>query len=149
MNAKKILSAISFFITVLTLAAVTVLFFMMPTMTRMYLNLVDRYTEVHYSMSILLGRTALVIAALALSALLWLLLTVGRGKVFSATTAHIMTLLSLCCFGEMTVFFILGSYFLLSYVVTFAALMLGILLLVLRCVLVEATEIKQENDYTV
>lgn len=149
MNTKKLLYTLSFIITAITLSAVTVLFFTLPVLAEKYLRIVGGYTPHNVTMSVTYGYAALSIAAIALLVLLRLLYTVKCGRVFSIQTNTIMTILSICCFGEVTVFCLLGSYFLLSYVVAFAALMLGILLLVLRCVLAEATEIKAENDYTV
>jgi hypothetical protein len=149
MNTKKVLGVISFFITALTLAAVAVLFIYIGDMAEQYLRIVDRLTPERLSATVLYGRIALGIAAAALVTLLRLLFIVWGGRVFSSETKHIITALSLCCFGESALFIFLGSYFLLSYVVAFAALMLGILLLVLRCVMAEAIEIKAENDYTV
>ena len=149
MNMKKALYTLSSLITTITLAAVVTLFFALPKLAEVYLEIVGRNTQANLTASLVYGYAALSVAAAALLVLLRLLYVVGRGRVFSSGTNTIMTVLSICCFGEMTVFILLGSYFLLSYVVAFAALMLGILLLVLRCVLAEATEIKAENDYTV
>ena len=149
MNMKKALYTLSSLITTITLAAVVTLFFALPKLAEVYLEIVERNTQANLTASLVYGYAALSVAAAALLVLLRLLYVVGRGRVFSSGTNTIMTTLSICCFGEMAVFILLGLYFLLSYVVAFAALMLGILLLVLRCVLAEATEIKAENDYTV
>lgn len=149
MNAKKLLTIISFAITAVTFAVIAVLFIRIDELADLYLRIVDKLTPERLSSTILYGRIALGIAAAALLTLLRLLFIVRGGQVFSAETKHIITLLSLFCFGETLLFVILGTHFLLSYVVAFAALMLGLLLLVLRCVMAEAIEIKSENDYTV
>lgn len=149
MNTKKALTVASFVITALTLAAVTVLFFYIGKIAETYLSLVDLLTPERLSASILHGRIALIIAAFTLLTLIRLLYIVWKGHVFSVETKYIITSLSLCCFAEAVVFILLGTHFLFSYVVAFAALMLGVLLLVLRCVTAEAIEIKAENDFTV
>lgn len=149
MNHKDLITKVSFILTVIALTLVVALMFTVPTLTKMYLELVAIHAQSYYTTVLILAYAALVSAATALITLTKLLGTVARGDVFSHTTYKIMTLLSICCFAEMLIFLMLGYFFLLSFVVSFAALLVGVLLLVLRCVLAEATEIKAENDYTV
>ena len=149
MKLKNILSVVSSILTAITLASVIVMFFFMPSISKAYLDLVNTFTQERYLGVLLLGRSALVVAALALGALLLLLYNVKNENVFSSLTQNVMTVLACCCFAELIVFSLLARYFLLSFVIAFAALLLGILLLVLRCVFAQAIEIKTENDFTV
>ncbi len=149
MNSKKVLTVVSFCITALTLISVAVLFVYIKDVAEAYLEIVGKLTAERLSATILYGRIALSVAAAALAVLLRLLFIVWGGRVFSCETKHILSSLSLFCFCECALFCLLAVHFLLSFVIAFAALMLGILLLVLRCVMAEAIEIKAENDYTV
>ena len=78
-----------------------------------------------------------------------LLLRVRRGKVFTAASVALIRGVSWCCFLLCAAFCGLGIYFLLSFVVAFAAVFLGTCLRVVKNVIEEATEIKSEHDLTV
>lgn len=149
MTHKNVVTKISFILTVIALTLVVGLMFAAPALTKTYLELVATHAQSYYAVVLILSYAALAVAATALFTLTKLLQAVARGEIFSDTTYRIMTFLAVCCFLEMLVFLALGYFFLLSFVVSFAALLVGVLLLVLRCVLAEATEIKAENDYTV
>jgi len=149
MTHQKVLTKISFILTVIALTLVVVLMFAAPALTKTYLELVATHAQSYYAVVLLLAYAALAVAAIALCTLINLLKTVAHGEIFSTTSYKIMTVLAVCCFLEMLVFLLLGYFFLLSYVISFAVLLVGVLLLVLRCVLAEAAEIKAENDYTV
>ena len=57
--------------------------------------------------------------------------------------------MSWCCFLLCLLFGILGIFFLLSFAVAFIAVFLGLCLRVVKNVIEEATQIKDENDLTV
>ncbi len=81
--------------------------------------------------------------------MLGLLRRVKKGLIFVSPSAVFIQLLAVCCFVECGVFALLAKFFLISAGVAFAALFLGIALLVVADVVAAGTEIKKENDFTV
>ena len=78
-----------------------------------------------------------------------ILLRVKKGQVFSDATVALIRGVSWCCFLLCLLFGILGIFFLLSFAVAFIAVFLGLCLRVVKNVIEEATQIKDENDLTV
>lgn len=91
----------------------------------------------------------LAVAALADALMFILLLEVRQGRVFMPRSVACVRLLSWCCMAECALFAALGYYFVLSYVVAFAALFVGIILRVVKNSLEEAMALKSENDLTI
>lgn len=82
-------------------------------------------------------------------ALLFLLLRVKRGLVFTSISVACIRFVSWGCI-LLAVSCVAVQYFLhMSYAIAFAALLLGLCLRVVKNVIEEATEIKNENDLTV
>ncbi len=149
MTKNNIYTVIAFILTGTMLLAVLALMIFAPAITDKYIELRAHEHAEQRGAILLFVYLALSVALIALLTLLKLLLNVACKVIFSNATFIIMTLLSLYCFAECIIFSCLGFIFPLSFVLAFAALMLGALLLVVRYVLAEATEIKCENDYTV
>ncbi len=149
MKTNNIYTVISFILTGAMLLAVIALLIFAPSITDWYIEFRDNEHIEQRNTVLVLVYLVLAVALVALSTLLKLLKNVSDGIIFSHSTFIIMTLLSLYCFAECMILAFLGFIFPLSFVLSFAALMLGALLLVVRYVLAEATEIKCENDYTV
>ena len=149
MKNKNLYTVISFILTAMLITSVIFLMFFAPKITGLYIQNKSADLQNSYTTIIWLIYAALTVALGALLTLLRLLQNVKDGIIFSSSTFVVMTALSLFCFAECTIFFALGFFFTLSSILSFAALFLGVLLLVVRFVLAEATEIKAENDYTV
>ena len=93
---------------------------------------------------------AMVALAFVAVILLFVLLSVVYNKnVFSKKTSRLLSAISWCCFGEGLLSLLLIVYFQLAICITLAACFLGLCLRVVRHVIEEATNIKQENDFTI
>ncbi len=102
-----------------------------------------------HALIIALAYNILAVVALTNILLLKLLLRVRSGLVFTAKSVGLIRGISWCCFLLAAVFFILGFYFMLSFVITFFAIFLGMCIRVVKNVIEQAVEIKCENDLTV
>ena len=92
---------------------------------------------------------AIAIAMLA-DVLLFRLLTVVRaGEVFGEKSVALIRGVSWCAILIGIVFLVMVYYFLISFVLSFAAVLVGLCLRVVKNVIEEASEIKSENDLTV
>ena len=137
-------------ITALLVVAMTVF---MPSILDFYLKYVNggnvRYRSAHKAPVLALLYVALIPVYAAVAGLLLLLSNVHRSLIFTRSSVRLIGLLSICCYVEAVVFLTLSRYFILGAVLCFAALLLGTLMLVVRSVLAQGTEIKAENDFTV
>ncbi len=149
MKKNNIYTVMSFVLTGTMLLAVVGMLILAPAITDWYLELHAMEHLPERTSILVLVYLALIVALSALITLIKLLKNVCDGVIFSHSSFIIMTLLSIFCFTECMIFAFIGFIFPLSFVLSFAALMLGALLLVVRYVLAEATEIKCENDFTV
>jgi hypothetical protein len=82
-------------------------------------------------------------------ALLFLLIRVRKGKVFTAISVSCIRFLSWGCILIAVSCFSVQYFLHMSYAIAFAAMLLGLCLRVVKNVIEEATEIKSENDLTV
>ena len=78
-----------------------------------------------------------------------LLLFVKKDEVFTKKSVALVRGVSWCCICLGLIFAAIGMYFYIAWVVAFAALFLGLCIRVVKNVIEQATEIKQENDLTV
>ena len=78
-----------------------------------------------------------------------LLLFVKKDEVFTKKSVALVRGVSWCCICLGLIFVAIGMYFYIAWVVAFAALFLGLCIRVVKNVIEQATEIKQENDLTV
>ncbi len=129
--------------------------FILPSLTEMLINIPDNIgnrdniTEIG-RLIILFSAYCIVLTFIAADLLLFsILIRVKNGKVFSSLTVAFIRGVSWCCFLLCLFFGALGIYFQLSLLVAFLAVFLGICLRVVKNVIEEATEIKQENELTV
>ncbi len=109
----------------------------------------DTITESGRLYILVLTYALMAVAILADILLFILLLRVYRGEVFTAVSVALIRGVSWCCFLMCAVFFGLGFYFELSYIVSFSIIFLGLCLRVVKNVIEEATEIKSEHDFTI
>ena len=89
------------------------------------------------------------VAAIADVLLFVLLRRVSRGDVFTKVSVAIIRAVSWCCMLESMLFLVVAFSFILSAIVSMAALFLAIVVRVVKNVIEQATVIKQENDLTV
>ena len=95
------------------------------------------------------GYVIILLAALADVQLFRLLLLVRSGNVFTARAVSLIRGVSWCAIAISAVFLLTTWYYLVSLVLAFAAVLLGLCLRVVKNVIEEAAEIKSENDLTV
>ena len=139
----------------LLLCAVGVLVYWLPTVVNGMIDVKDNWGNRNEMGE--LGRALVITDAYAMVAvgvaavvLMFVLLrVVWRGNVFSQTTTHLLSAISWCCFGETLLALLLITCFQLVLCLALAAGFLGLSLRVVRHVLLEATRIKSENDFTV
>jgi len=151
-NASVSLSlAISVLFFIVCIAGV----FILPKLTEMLINIPDNIgnrgdiTEIG-RLIVLFAAYCIVLTFIAADVLLFfILIRVKGGKVFSSVTVALIRGVSWCCFLLCLFFGFLGYFFQLSLLVSFLAVFLGICLRVVKNVIEEATEIKQENELTV
>ncbi len=101
------------------------------------------------TMVLVLGYGILALAGMADVLLILLLRRVWREEVFTREAVALLRGISWCCIVAGGLFVWLGCYFIISFAVAFAAVLVGICLRVVKNVIETACEIKSENDLTV
>jgi len=92
---------------------------------------------------------ALFVALIADGALHLLLRNVRREEIFTASSVLLLRALSWCCIAECVLFAVLALYLWLGLLISFACAFMGIMLRVVKNVIEEAMDIKNENDFTI
>lgn len=152
---KKYSLYISLALCVVFFAACVAGAFIMPVLSEMLVNTKDNIgnrgdiTAEGRAFVLFLAYMILAVVTAADVMLFVLLLRVRKGMVFTPASTELVRGISWCCFLLGAVFAALGVYFQLALILAFAAVFLGICLRVVKNVLEEATEIKEENDLTV
>ena len=152
---KKYSLYISISLCIIFFAACVAGAFIMPVLSEMLVNTKDNIgnrgeiTEAGRAFVLFLAYMILAVVVAADVMLFVLLLRVKKGMVFTSVSTELVRGISWCCFLLGAVFCALGIYFQLAFILAFAAAFLGICLRVVKNVLEEATEIKEENDLTV
>lgn len=129
--------------------------FYVPFLVRLFVN-IDRLIRPNAPMP-QSGATVLTVAFYAILficlivsiLLLLLLLRVRRNSVFSKLSVSLIRGISWCCFLFAFCFAVVGLYFVLAYTIVVATVFLGICIRVVKNVIEQAIEIKNENDLTV
>ena len=128
--------------------------FVLPTLTEMLINLPDNIGnranigQLGRILS-LISAYCIVLDMMLADVLLFVLLLVRKGEVFTDRSVSLIRGVSWCCLGLCLPFGFLGIYFQLAWIVCLMAVFLGLCLRVCKNAIEEATEIKQENDLTV
>lgn len=129
--------------------------FMMPALVDLLINTPDgvinngnitRAAEV----AIMIATYLIVAVFIIADVFMFFLLTrVKKSLVFTEISVSLIRKVSWCCFIVCLLFVFLGIYFKLSFIIAFLGAFLGICLRVVKNVIAQATEIKEENDLTV
>lgn len=99
---------------------------------------------------ILLDAYAMLALAAACDALVaWLLVGVIRKREHTKGFGILLLCVSLCCFGEEILAILLTAHFQMALLVVCIAVALGLCMLIVRHLLRQAAEIKQENEFTI
>lgn len=115
-------------------------------------DLIGDRSDLPQSVHVLLLVVSYLAIAVALSAvvlLFALLRYVRTERVFTDGAVRVLSAISWCCFGEGILFFAVGIWFQLAFLICAAACFLGLCLRVVGNVIAEAMRYKQENDLTV
>ena len=129
--------------------------FILPSRTEALINLPDNIgnrdniTQAGRWLVLIMAYSIVLDFMLADTLLFSLLLRVKKGLVFTPVSVSVIRGISWCLILLCILFAVLGIYFQLSFVVSFLALFLGLCLRVVKNVIEEATDIKNENDLTV
>ncbi len=146
-KTSLIVSRAAVYLLALLLIALAV---MIPFFTERYFDRhPERLAEELYVPSLIFLYTAMVPAFAAVIALDRLLAGIGKGELFTDKNVRLLTVLVLCCFGEALIFFGFGFCFMLSFLLSFAALFMGLMLLTVTNLVRVGVDIKHENDYTI
>ena len=146
--SKKASTHLSEFLTGVLFGILIVGVFFLPSVLRFFTELFQKPSE-FYTPTLIILYTAMIPAFAAVFALRFLLKNVRQERIFTEQSVQYLRILSYCCMAECAIFFALGFYYAMVFLLSFAALFMGIILCVVKNVIEEATEIKQENDYTV
>lgn len=148
-----IATVVAMAMTLITALLVLVMTVFLPSILDFYLESGIRgnsgYISTHKTTVLALLYVALVPVYAAVAGLFLLLSNVHRNLIFTRSSPRLIGLLAACCYAESVIFIALSRYFIMAPALCFASLLLGTLMLVVRSVIAEATEIKAENDFTV
>ncbi|MBQ5363158.1 MAG: DUF2975 domain-containing protein [Clostridia bacterium] len=99
---------------------------------------------------ILLDSYAMLILAMVCDALVaWLLVGVIRKREHTKGFGYLIFAIALCCLGEGLLSLLLVLHFQMALFVVCIAFALGLCMLIVRHLLAQAAEIKQENEFTI
>lgn len=154
--SNKISIIISRLLVFIVMAALAVLVFAIPYITDLYVAEYAREfkfdrlkSDVWLAATISSLYLALVPAFVAIITLDRLLSHIIKGKLFINKNVLCLKLLYICCFAECVIFFGLGFFYMLSFILSFAALFMGVMLRIVKNLIEEAVLLKDENDYTI
>ena len=88
-------------------------------------------------------------AAAALYLLIRLLFNILRAKVFIMRNVWYLRFIALCCFAVFAVTLVAGIGYAPLLTISFAAVLIGMLLMVVKNVMHSAVELREENDLTI
>ena len=135
--------------TFLFAALVIVACFLLPFLVKLYLG--EAYTDaagIRTALYICLYFSAA--SSLLLSYLLLrILFNIRKAVVFARENVRYVRYISWCCFAISAAFFALGFFIPFSFVISFAAAFIGLIVRVVKNLLNEAVDIKEENDLTI
>lgn len=151
--SKKLSTTLSLTLSILFFVCCIAGLFLLPGLTKSLLELSAEggvaVTQLSQTLS-LVSAYCIVLDLILADVYLFVLLThVRKGEVFTERAVSMIRGVSWCCMGLCIPLAYLGTHFLLSWVVCFVAMFLGLCLRVCKNAFEEATAIKQENDLTV
>lgn len=153
--SNKLSNKLSLIIAIVFFALCIVCAFVLPTVVDMLIdtpdNIGDRgsITQLGRVFVHIVSYVLLTVFMFADVLMVFLLLRVHKGKVFTPISVSLIRGVSWCCLGVSSLFALLGIYFQLAFIMAFLALFLGICIRVMKNVVEQATIIKDENDLTV
>ncbi len=153
--SKKASVALSLVMTVVFFAIVVAAAVIMPSLVEILVNtpdnigMRDQINDTGRVLVLVVAYLVLAVAAAADVFLFLLLRRVREGEVFTGRSVALIRGVSWCCILFGLLFAVLGYYFQLALAVSFAVVFLGVCLRVVKNVVEQAVQLKQENDLTV
>jgi len=155
-NSHKISIAASRILVFIVMAALVLLVFTIPAATERYVSdyarefAFENYkTEVWITVTAVSLYLALIPAFAAIITLERLLSNIRKSDLFVKKNVVCLKILYICCFAESVIFFGLGFFYMLSFVISFAALFMGLMLRIVKNLIEEAVILKEESDFTI
>lgn len=146
--SKKLSVTLSRILTVVVFALLVGALFLLPSLLSFLTEVFLKPKDFFWPTLILLY--AVLLPAFTADVSLYLLLrNVESGLVFTAQSVLYLRILSWCCVLAGVLFFVLGFYYLTSFLLSFASIFMAAVLRVVKNVIEEAAEIKAENDFTI
>lgn len=148
---NKYRSTMLSYILVKAMIVLSVLFAIgLPFIVDVYCNTLVSETaqliRIPLTISLYIAAALVFIAGIALDRLLS---NIKKDIVFDNANVKYLRYISWCCFSAAGVFFILGFFIFLSFVICVAALFFGLIIRVVKNLFCEAVQIKSENDLTI
>ena len=123
---------------------------MIPYITQLYCDTLVAETAQHIKtpliISLYIATTPVFLAVVCLDRMLS---NIKKDVVFDRTNVKYLRYISWCCYVTGIVFFALGFYIFLSFILAIAAVFFGLIIRVIKNLFCEAVEIKSENDLTI
>lgn len=146
--SKKASNIISDIFTAVIFAILVAAIFALPPILQCFIVIFGK-PDYYFTVTLIILYAALIPAFAADISLHLLLRNIKNQLIFSESSVKHLRKISFCCLLEGIIFFILGFYYYTSFLVSFAAVFMGVILRVVKNVIEEATAIKSENDYTI
>ena len=134
-------------LTIAVLALAVIILFLIPMITQWY----DDVSGKNPIMPVLTVCLYLsdILAIGALWELKTLLANISKQELFTERNTKCVRIISWCCFGLAAVFAVLSFWRLLALLVAVIAAFVGLILRVVKNMLATATELREENDFTI
>ena len=134
-------------LTIAVLALAVIILFLIPMITQWY----DDVSGKNPIMPVL--TVCLYFADIMAIGALWelktLLANISKQELFTERNTKCVRVISWCCFGLAAVFAVLSFWRLLALLVAVIAAFVGLILRVVKNMLATATELREENDFTI
>ena len=122
----------------------------LPFIAQIYCDTLVAETAQHIKIPLIISLYfATVPVFFAVIALDKMLSNIKKDIVFDRTNVKYLRHISWCCYVAGAVFFVLGFYIFLSFILAIAAIFFGLIIRVVKNLFCEAVEIKSENDLTI
>ena len=144
---QKISLNISFVINRILIVIILAAIFFLPSFLTWFTKLSDK-SDIYLPL-IITVYVSILPAIAALISLDRLLNNIKKNQVFIEINTLCLRIISWCCFLIGIIYSVFGYFYLMSLMISFAAVFFGIILRVLKNVFAKAVEIKNENDFTV
>lgn len=146
--SKRASCTLSQILTAAVFVLLTAALFLLPPVLRFIMDVFGK-PESYFLPTLILFYVSLPPAFAADISLHLLLRNVRQEQIFTAKSSVYLCAISWCCMLETVIFFVLGFWYLTLFLLSFAALFIGVILRVVKNVIEEASAIKAENDFTI